>query len=61
MSAKKTEVNGHTVRVPLVTDTKSEDVQELGNGLKVVKGYVNGREVVVFMTQVVQQYAYPKD
>ena len=47
LSPKKTEVNSYKVRVPLIPEVKSEDVQELDNGLKFVKGYINGVEAWV--------------
>ena len=47
LSPKKTEINSYKVRVPLMPEVKSEEVQELDNGLKIVKGYVNGVEACV--------------
>ena len=42
LSPTKTDIESYKVRVPLMPVVKTEDVQELDNGLKVVKGYVNG-------------------
>ena len=46
MSPKKTDDDSYKVKVPLTVQMDSENVKELENGLKVVKGEVKGEEAL---------------